>query len=160
VCPYCESTGRGGKFCSCRSVAKNARWADEWHEDNQPAADVALCSKGRHKWRCSGCGHVWTATPNNRIIGNTNCPECFRKRKGKSIHDSLALGRPDLAAEWEVGKNSCSAKNVTCGSRMLAWWVCKSCGEAWKAMVYQRACKSSGCPKCLELYRLKPRILI
>jgi len=33
-CPYCESRGRGGSSCECRSVAEDARLSREWHPDN------------------------------------------------------------------------------------------------------------------------------
>jgi hypothetical protein len=157
VCPYCESRG-GGRFCSCRSVAANARLAAEWHEDNPALSQIAMGRYKKHKWRCSNadCGHIWEASPASRSSLGRSCPEC-RKGNWKGMHISLAEGRPDLLPEWDEWRNGRPATGVTCGSGLKAWWVCEKCGGSWQATVANRATSGKGFHNCKELNRLQPR---
>jgi len=156
ICPACESRA---SFCSCRSVAANERLAAEWHEGNPSPAEVALGNHGNFRWRCSDalCGHIWEVSPNSRSTQGTDCPECARKGIGRIKHASLADGRPDLALEWDEGRNGCPPTLVTCGSGKKAWWICGRCGAPWQAKVEKRANKGQGCPNCRELSRGMPR---
>jgi hypothetical protein len=158
VCPRCDS--RGGKFCSCRSVASNKQLAAEWHEDNPSPSQVALGSNLKHKWRCSNadCGNIWEARPNCRSNAGRGCPECSQMKSVRGFKKvNLAEARPDLVPEWDEERNACPATSVTRGSSRVVWWVCQECQGSWQTRVYKRASNGSGCPLCRELNRRKPR---
>ena len=74
-------------------------------------------------------------------------------------HPVLAEGRPDLANEWDPGRNDKSPSDITLGSDYAAWWVCKNDPEhpPWQTMVKYRALQGTGCPACGVANRFKPR---
>lgn len=39
-------------------------------------------------WKCSECGHEWSATINSRAHKGSGCPICVRKKAGKKISAS------------------------------------------------------------------------
>lgn len=69
---------------------------------------------------------------------------------------SLLKAVPAVAAEWHPTKNyRLKLQNVTCGSGLEVWWLCKKgqceqCGHAheWQAKVSKRAQNGTGCPIC------------
>lgn len=154
MCPFC--TSKGPSFCSCRSVAKNAHLATEWHEDNPAPSTIALGNDKKHKWRCSEptCLHIWDASPASRSTSGANCPECARKRKGKVRHASLAVSCPELALEWDEAKNGRPANAVSAGSKKKGWWVCGRCEESFETRVQNRALLGTGCPRCRKARNL------
>ena len=125
--------------------------AAEWdHERNETGpTDVTYGSGIVVWWRCSvqGCGHRWLARVGDRTRGK-GCPECRRHRKPAS-GQSLADRRPELIVEWDHERNEMEPTDVTCGSRIRAWWRCsvRGCGHRWQARVSNRT-RGSGCPKC------------
>ncbi len=138
-------------FCSCRAISANKRLAAEWHEDNPAPTTIPQGSGNKYKWRCSdaACGHVWVAMPSQRSkVGGNNCPASDRRARNHTLHPSVALGRPELLAEWDKGKNTVLATDVRCGSGKLVWWLCRECGHSYEAVVYLRAVKGHGCPSC------------
>lgn len=60
---------------------------------------------------------------------------------------SLAIARPDLAAQWHPTKNDSSPRRVAEHAAYRAWWLCSTCGHEWPAKVFNRAA-GSGCPCC------------
>lgn len=58
--------------------------------DGRHPATVSVWSKTKFWWRCSTCGHVWSARPMNRHQGN-GCPECGRARRITSYHAGSSL---------------------------------------------------------------------
>jgi Zn finger protein HypA/HybF involved in hydrogenase expression len=60
---------------------------------------------------------------------------------------SLAIARPDLAAQWHPTKNDLSPPRVAEHAAYRAWWLCSTCGHEWPAKVFNRAA-GSGCPCC------------
>ena len=74
--------------------------------------------------------------------------------KGKIDHEeSLAGIYPELAKEWHPTlNNNLKPDEIKCGSNKIVYWQCTKCkygadGE-WQAMVYNRAHRKTGCPKC------------
>ncbi len=107
-------------------------------------------SNKKFKWRCAvaGCGHVWVAMPLARRAEKSGCPQCVWKRMSRGRkHPSLAVGRPDMLAEWDEEKNTLLASEVSCGSDKKVWWLCKVCGNSWQASVSARVRAGTGCPK-------------
>lgn len=59
----------------------------------------------------------------------------------------LSAARPDLAAQWDFGRNGDLAPDdVTPGSNKRAWWKCPS-GHSYEATVKRRS-SGGGCPYC------------
>jgi hypothetical protein len=70
----------------------------------------------------------------------------------------VSVGRPDLAAEWDLIRNEKLPSEVTLGSGYKAWWVCSNPEHnGWQTFVYHRALKGSGCPACQNTNRYKQR---
>lgn len=60
----------------------------EWHQKNDLSpSDVTYGSNSRIAWKCSACGHAWTATVKNRVGRKSGCPICAKRAK------SLPRGR-------------------------------------------------------------------
>jgi hypothetical protein len=156
VCPYCAS-GSGG-FCSCRSVENDPRLSKEWHRSNPPANLVAKSSSHKkYVWVCLEGHPPYKASCDQRCTQNTGCPVCGVEKR--ISHSVVSVGRPDLAEEWDLQRNSKLANKVTLGSHFKAWWVCSSHPEhpGWQASVQDRALKGNGCPACKTMNRCKPR---
>jgi hypothetical protein len=63
------------------------------------------------------------------------------------IENSIAISRPELAAQWHPTKNgSLTPSTVTIGSGKKIWWLC-SFGHAWYSYLKNRV-KGSSCPYC------------
>ena len=160
VCPFCDSRSPLGRFCSCRSIATDSRLLEEWHPDSPDPATVAQASTlWKYKWRCTaGRGHAdYEAMPANRSTSGTGCPACAAEQHRKVSHGSLAEQRPDLVAEWDAARNGGPPSQLTCGSRVRAWWRCSQCGHSWQAGMDTRARRGCGWPKRLPSNRVKPR---
>ena len=65
---------------------------------------------------------------------------------------SLAEGSPQVAAQWHPSLNDKTPAEVTCASRLRAWWLCKEgqCGHhhVWDTQVQNRVKQGNGCPIC------------
>lgn len=105
-------------------------------------------------WKCHICNYEWKATINNRSQGH-GCYKCSKKRAAQKRVEkiiaekgSLAECFPDLAQEWNIGRNNgILPSKVTVSSSKEIWWVCRKCGHEWKARVYSRT-RGHGCPQC------------
>ena len=100
-------------------------------------------------WRCDKCPagqpHVWTAVVQKRTQG-TRCPYCSNRHV--CLHNCLATVAPDAAQYWNHSKNDKTTEQVLAGSTIRAEWKCPACKCEWKAPVFMRTRKRSGCPKC------------
>ena len=147
--------GNGCPFCSGRRAIKgkndlatvNPELAEEWNYDKNGDLRPSEVSYGSDKkvwWKCSK-GHEWDAVISSRRNGH-GCPFCSGKRALKGETD-LATVRPDLAEEWNYGKNGeLTPYDITSGSSKKVWWKCKF-GHEWEANINSRN-KGSGCPFC------------
>lgn len=130
--------------------------ADQWvtTDDGKTPHDVTAGSAYRATWRCTQCGHTWTAVTYSRARG-TGCPQCkravisanrSRPRPGESLSDKY----PHIAAEWDHERNDLKPQQVAAHGRLNAHWVCSDCDNQWQAAVCNRTRdgKGSGCPAC------------
>jgi len=158
VCPDCYS-GHGG-FCECRSVESDPRLTREWHPSNPPASQVAKSSNKRYLWVCPEGHPPYKASCFNRSSYNSGCPVCGVVKTGTTRHPVISVGRPDLAVEWDHGRNTKSPNEVTLGSNYKAHWVCSNNPEhpSWQAVVKNRALGGRGCLACRTMNRFKPRL--
>ncbi len=130
----------------------------EWDQvKNSPLTpqDVTAGSGLKVWWICNECGHKWSAVIQTRTAGG-GCPECRRKKmavfiKKRSLKqgvNDLASVAPELLGEWDFERNqSMDPTTVTAGSASKAWWICKTCGYKWKAIIANRV-RGVGCPVC------------
>lgn len=78
----------------------------QWHHSKNGSLTPDLTTPGSHKkvwWRCEK-GHEWQAEIKSRTLLESGCPYCAGKVTVPGEND-LATLRPDLAAQWHVGKN-------------------------------------------------------
>lgn len=62
------------------------------------------------------------------------------------IQTPFSESHPDIASEWDVGRNSFDPSSVSRGSNAKAWWLCPQ-GHSFEARVHKRAI-GQGCPYC------------
>ena len=108
-----------------------------------PEESIAVLSHCFY-WKCEK-GHSYKATLRAKI-NNKKCTIC----SGKEIligYNDLKTIRPDLAEEWDYDLNERNPEEYTASSNKKANWVCKNCGNKWKAIISNR----SNCPKCSEM---------
>ena len=121
-----------------------AQWDRERNGDLTPD-DVTYGSRRKVWWRCEK-GHSWQAQIKSRTLLESGCPYCAGKVTVPGEND-LATLRPDLAAQWHVGKNgSLTPRDVRPGSHKKVWWRCER-GHEWQAIIAARA-NGEGCPVC------------
>ena len=80
------------------------------------------------------------------MLLSVGCPFCAGVRASKT--NNLLNNYPEIAREWDVGKNgSLSPKDMIATSRKLVWWKC-SHGHSWNDSVRHRTVNHRGCPVC------------
>lgn len=101
-------------------------------------------------WRCKAGHPEWTNRLRKRAIDGQGCPYCSGKKICQS--NSLRALHPDLAAQWDSGRNMADGimltpESASPGAHGHVWWRCEF-GHSWKAQVKQRTSLKTGCPKC------------
>ena len=145
--------GQGCPFCSNKRVSSTNNLgvcfpaiASELHPDKNPAIDPARIYVGSTRkcwWRCSADPtHEWEARVRARTAG-AGCPSCRQP--------SLAVRRPDLAAEWHPHNNgSRTPTDIALTSEEAVWWLCpRGHDHEWLVAPANRA-QGSGCPFCAK----------
>lgn len=122
--------------------------AKEWHptknNDLTPERVTPKSSK-RVWWKCKN-GHEWEAVIAHRSSGS-GCPYCANKKVQIGYND-LATTDPELAAEWHPSKNgSLFPTDLTRGSGIKVWWICKK-GHEWCTSPNKRTAEKNSCPYC------------
>ena len=133
-------------------LVRNPEIAKEWHPTKNVVLTPDLVDYGSNKvvWWLGKCGHEWTDSIKHRTGMLTQCPCCRGLRVLPGFND-LKSQNPQLASEWNYGKNgSLKPEAVTTGSGKRVWWKCKN-GHEWKAVVASRN-KGRGCPHCANDY--------
>jgi hypothetical protein len=119
-------------------------WDYEKNGDLRPEM-VSVGSADRVWWKCSK-GHSWQSAVYNRSKG-VGCPYCSGIQVIVGENDLASL-YPSLIEEWDFNKNiDISPDAILPGSNKHVWWMCKN-NHSWKASIYSRAVKSTGCPYC------------
>lgn len=112
-------------------------------------------NSSRIKIKCKKCGYVWTPLASNILYGY-GCPACKNKAVFKGVNDLETL-RPDIAQDWDYGKNTKLPSDFTYGSDKRVSWKCHKCGYKWEDSIYNRVFKNIGCQDC-EGRVLKPGV--
>lgn len=102
-------------------------------------------------WLCPKCGHSYIAKVSDRVAEAKHsfslCPYCLKRE----IYNckSLAAASPVLADDWDAEFNDDATPfNTLIDSMYPVMWHCRVCGGIWRATIYDRLEKHTGCPDC------------
>ena len=118
-----------------------AQWAHERNADENNYPDnTTLQSHKQIHWVCTKCPagqkHCWSAKPCDRTGSRkTGCPFCSGRVACKC--NSLQGLYPDIAAEWDHGKNDGQPRDYPTSSHRLAWWLSPQQGS-WQQTINSR----------------------
>ena len=146
-CPYCN----GRRLTRETSLAaRHPSLLEEWDfEKNEISPwEISPANNAYVWWSCKQ-GHSWKAKISNRSALGRGCPYCAKRRA--TAHENLAVQHPELAAEWNFGKNGdLHPTDVRPHSNKPVWWICPQ-GHEWESPVYQRVA-GGNCPQCRSRY--------
>ncbi len=148
-CPFCA--GRRASVTNSLGVHR-PDLATQFHPNRNGRLtphDIPLGSGRVVWWSCPrGPDHEWTARPSDRIRHRSVCPFCAGQRA--SAANSLALHRPDLAAQWHPSRNGrLTPHDLLPGSARRVWWSCpRGTDHEWLAAARDRIRQGTGCPFC------------
>ena len=128
---------------------------EEWdYEKNTIDPHQVTQSNGnKFWWKCKTCNGEWRSTVAHRTKDKRGCPFCAGQKVMTGFND-LATKAPEIAKEWDYGKNgSVNPKDVPCGSDRSFWWKCEK-GHEWKARISNRYYLHTGCPLCNAGYQI------
>lgn len=118
-------------------------WDMEKNGDMHPDS-VSANSNRKAWWRCVN-EHSWQAAIYSRNRGK-GCPYCSKRYVLAGFNDLLTEA-PELAKEWDYGKNAPLSPEMIVGtSNKAVWWIC-SRGHSWKTQILKRRI-GTGCPYC------------
>lgn len=122
------------------SVAK--RWD---YEKNYPMKPSQISSGSHRKfwWICDK-EHSYEDTVAHQT-DNRKCPICSGRKVLKGFNDLQTIN-PTLFKEWNFSRNKLRPDQVTAGSSIKVWWICKN-GHEWEAVINNRS-RGRGCPYC------------
>lgn len=157
-CPYCSGKKVLAGFNDIATVCPEllVDWDYEHNTDFTPS-DLTIGSHKKVNWKCHVCGFAWKISMNDRKQGRRGCPNCAKKQRVKSYratrlineNNPLVEQHPVLLEEWDYKKNvGIRPDEFSSNSSEKVWWVCKTCGNSWKAAISNRTNRDSGCPKC------------
>ena len=111
-----------------------ANEAEGWDSE-----EVTAGSNKKLAWKCN-LGHVWSCSPQSRILQNVNCQVCAGKVLLSGFNDFATL-YPELAVEavgWDPSKENVWFRKVS--------WRCKE-GHTYEALISSRI-RNRGCAVC------------
>ena len=171
-CGMGKHIGGRGYVCPHNNIAvKYPNLALQWvYERNiYKPEDITPGSAKMIWWKCpiNPCGcHIWQSSVYNRVKGH-GCPYCSNQKP--CIHTCLQTLFPDIAAEFDLERNTVGPTEILPNSHNKYWWRCKhaSCNcHIWQASASNRVSNQSKCPFCCNrqlcqhntLYYLYPNI--
>lgn len=151
VCPFCSNR----KVSVTNSLATlypeiSSQWDTSKNGELTPSKVLPTSSLSVW-WKCDkGEHHEWKRVIHRRTHPRSSiedkCPFCC----GVDIQsNSLAVCRPDLAAEWDYSRNGdLTPETVSKSSSKRVWWVCPN-GHHYQSAVYNRgSTHNTQCPVC------------
>ena len=123
--------------------------ASEWdtEKNSKKADEVTLGSKYRAWWLCPRSGHSYDTTVKDRVQHETGCPFCTGRKPILGVNDLRSL-HPEIAKEWDYGKNTKDILTITSQSHSKVWWLCSDYGHSYHKEVRGRTRHGQGCPIC------------
>ena len=97
-------------------------------------------------WKCSKCGHSWSASPARRVKRNSGCGVCKHIILKKGVNDLLTTN-PEIAKEWDYKKNKVKPTEVMAGSNKEKYWFGCPKGHSFCTTLLNRK-KGNNCPQC------------
>ncbi|MFJ4175383.1 zinc-ribbon domain-containing protein [Microbacterium sp. NPDC089696] len=146
-CPYCANRAAAAGFNSL--VDTHPEIAKEWHPDNDITPDRAIAGSDRMRYWLCAKGHKFRATVTARTSNRNGCGVCANRVVQADVN-SLAVTRPDLAAEWHRRLNGdLTPEQVPAGTDRKVWWRCPE-GHDYLMSVNNRSRKkrASSCSIC------------
>lgn len=131
-----------------RFPAVAAEWHPELNDGLYPTQFMA--HSGKSAWWLCTLGHSYQAPIDQRTGSGTGCGQC----SGRYVtpETSLAVLRPDLAAQWHPTLNGLlTPEDVVPYSRTSVWWLCPR-GHTTEDILNDRA-KGMVCRDCPESRR-------
>lgn len=131
-----------------------------WHPTaNDCGPDEITCGSGRRiALICPRCGYgkngEWRPVLSSVCRTRGGCPVCAGRIVVKGVND-VATVRPEIAEQWHPTLNTIKPDQITSGSGLHVYLVCKTCGYGqngeWHPLL-AFACGSgvnhTGCPQC------------
>ena len=146
-CPQCAKTARTARRIKHPTVAEDpvllAQWDYKRNAEQGYFPDKIKQKSAKHiYWLCNQCPagqeHSWSARPYSRTgRSKRGCPCCAGRAACKC--NSLQALFPDIAAEWDNGKNEGQPRDYTAGSQHMAWWSSPQRGS-WQQSIQSRTC--------------------
>jgi predicted nucleic acid-binding Zn-ribbon protein len=128
-----------------------------WESDLE-LRELGTYSNRKMLWRCSTCGHEWTASAAARARGG-GCPECARAKRARTRAQappgrSLLDVKPKVAAEFvqNLTRPDMGPADLRASSQQRCEWKCATCGDRWEATVANRVA-GRGCTSCANRRR-------
>ena len=155
----------GCAHCRAARTAKDRRFiaemqpelASQWHptlNGQRTPSNVGCDSSRQIWWLADCCGHSWRMSPRDRDTrARWRCPEC------RTILDSLAWQKPELAKEWSPA-NPLTAWQVRPNSTLPyePEWICSTDNtHVWVAPLNSRS-TGTWCPECRPTGKSAPEI--
>lgn len=151
LCPFCSNR----KVSIANSLATlypeiSSQWDTSKNGELSPSKVLPTSSLSVW-WRCEkGENHSWKRVIHHRTHPRSSvegkCPFCC----GVDIQSkSLAVCRPDLAAEWDYERNGhLTPEHIPKSSSKRVWWICPN-GHRYQSTVYNRgSTHNTSCPIC------------
>lgn len=137
--------------------------ASMWHPTaNDCGPDEITCGSGRRiALICPRCGYgkngEWRPVLSSVCRTKGGCPVCAGRIVVKGVND-VATVHPEIAEQWHPTLNTIQPDQITSGSGLHVYLVCKTCGYGqngeWHPLL-AFACGSgvnhTGCPQCARL---------
>lgn len=145
-CPYCANKKVlvGYNDLATTDPSVSAEWDYGRNQGLTPQSITRSVAKKVY-WICPK-GHSYQMRIDHRSNGH-GCPYCSGRKAIPGVNDFATLF-PQLLDEWNYEMNTgISPNQLLPGSEKKVWWTCRTCGNTWKAMIYNRT-KGSGCPEC------------
>lgn len=148
------NANQGCPFCKNKSVAvgetdlatTNPELVNEWDFDANGELRPSDLVAGTNRfiwWKCKE-GHRWKARGAKRLSGQ-GCPTCTNRILKTGFNDLLTK-HPEIAATWDLKKNSpMKPEQVLYGTHEKFWWVC-DLGHSWQTSPTTRT--RTNCPRC------------
>jgi len=144
-CPYCNERKVLTGFNDLATV--DPTLAKEYSPNNDlKPSQVRRSAKMVAKWVCPTCGGEYSAVVADHSVGDDSCPYCNEKKVLTGFND-LATVDPALAEEYSPN-NDLKPSQVRRSAKMVAKWVCPTCGGGYSAVVADRAVGDDSCPYC------------
>lgn len=127
-------------------------------ESDLDLRDLGTNSNRKVTWRCSACGHEWTASAAARARGG-GCPECAKGKRARSraqapVGISLLDVNPKVSAEFvrNLTRPDMAPADLRASSQQRCEWRCAICKNRWEATVANRVA-GRGCTSCANRRR-------